>query len=127
MTNEMIPSDSTRAESPPAPSIQEIFPENKTRGIRPLHTPTMYDVDIVFLHGITGRPDKTFFDAKTDTYWPVHILSRDIPNARLFSFGYDADVAKFVEPTGKNTIEDHASDLVNDLSNDRDDDVSIYT
>ncbi|KAM3491535.1 hypothetical protein MY3957_005213 [Beauveria namnaoensis] len=58
----------------------------------------------MFLHNATGM------------YWPVHLLPHEVPSARILTFGYDADVAKFIGPVGKNTIEDHASNLVNDLA-----------
>ena len=105
---------------PPTPSINELFPKNKIYGLRVLRTPSYSEVDIIFLHGLTGRPDRTFLDDKTQTYWPVHLLPQDIPNARILSFGYDADVAKFLGPVGQNTLEDHASDLLNDLARIRD-------
>ncbi|KAM0666509.1 hypothetical protein ACQRIU_004364 [Beauveria bassiana] len=58
----------------------------------------------MFLHNATGM------------YWPVHLLPHEVPSARILTFGYDADVATFIGPVGKNTIEDHASNLVNDLA-----------
>lgn len=109
----------------PVPSIHALFPGNKIYGLRVLRAPSKPEVDIVFLHGLTGRPDKTFFDNKTGVYWPVHLLSQDIPNARILSFGYDADVGKFLGPVGQNTLEDHASDLVNDLARVRGNGISV--
>lgn len=110
---------------PSVSSIQVLFPGNRIYGLRVLYTPPKPEVDIVFLHGLTGRPDKTFLDNKTGIYWPVDILPQDIPNARILSFGYDADVTKFLGPVGQNTLEDHASDLVNDLARVRGNDISV--
>lgn len=114
-TIEKSPLESFRSDSPSA-SVKRIFSGNRTGGLRVLHNPAEHDVDIVFLHGLNGRPEMTFFDTNTEIYWPVHLLPQDIPNARILSFGYDADVAKFLGPIGQNTLEDHASDLINDLS-----------
>lgn len=117
--------DPSSLDYPSVPSIHALFPGNKIYGLRVLRTPSKPEVDIVFLHGLTGRPDKTFLDNKTGIYWPVDILPQDIPNARILSFGYDADVTKFLGPVGQNTLEDHASDLVNDLARVRGNDISV--
>jgi hypothetical protein len=112
-TNPLAPSS---PDPPPTPSIQALFPQSKIYGLRVLHTPLDPVVDIVLLHGLNGRPDKTFLHKETGIYWPVHLLIRDIPHGRILTFGYDADVAKLLEPVGQNTLEDHASNLVNDLA-----------
>ncbi|MCJ1388918.1 hypothetical protein MMC18_001769 [Xylographa bjoerkii] len=39
----------------------------------------------------------------------------DVPTARVLTFGYDADVVNFAKPAAKNTVEDHATNLVKDL------------
>lgn len=107
--------------SPPSPSsVQRLFPGNNFHGLKVLHDPPSSVVDIVFLHGLTGRPDKTFLHQETKTYWPVDLLPNAIPRGRILTFGYDADVAKLLGPAGQNTIQDHASNLVNDLARERD-------
>ena len=110
---------------PPTPPIEALFPRSKIYGIRVLHNPLDPVVDIVFLHGLNGRPDKTFLHKEAGIYWPVHLLSRDIPRGRILTFGYDADVARFLGPVGQNTLEDHASNLVNDLARVRPGGVSV--
>lgn len=103
--------------SPPSLStVQRLFPGNQVYGLREVHTPPNPVVDIVLLHGLTGRPDKTFLHKETGIYWPFDLLSKTIPRGRIFTFGYDADVAKLLGPAGQNTIQEHASNLVNDLA-----------
>ncbi|RYC59435.1 hypothetical protein CHU98_g6770 [Xylaria longipes] len=42
----------------------------------------------------------------------IYLLSKDIPGARILSFGYDADVTKIVGAVGQGNLRDHASALV---------------
>ncbi|CRJ97941.1 hypothetical protein BN1723_017088, partial [Verticillium longisporum] len=74
-------------------------------------------VDIIFIHGITGHPYKTFAtNGASPIYWPTQLLARDVPEARILSFGYDADVAKFLGPVGQNDIREHAATLISDIA-----------
>ena len=44
--------------------------------------------------------------------WPQSLLSTDVPNARIMTFGYDADVTKLDSSQVTNgTMESHAADL----------------
>ncbi|KAJ3568959.1 hypothetical protein NPX13_g6245 [Xylaria arbuscula] len=103
----------------PARSVSRLFPEGKIYGLREVHVPEDATVDIVFLHGLNGRADTTFLHESSGTYWPVDLLPKDVPNARVSTFGYDAQVTAFVGPVGQNGLQDHASNLVNDLANKR--------
>ena len=49
-------------------------------------------------------------------YWPATLLSCDIPNSRILSFGYDADVLNFWTPTSQNRIGNHASTMLGGLT-----------
>ncbi|KAK4198213.1 hypothetical protein QBC40DRAFT_350343 [Triangularia verruculosa] len=54
--------------------------------------------------------------------WPILAhgsYPRDFPNTRVMSFGYDADVTKFIGPVSRNTVRDHAENLLNDLTDNR--------
>ncbi|KAI1388442.1 uncharacterized protein F4822DRAFT_246736 [Hypoxylon trugodes] len=103
----------------PTTSIQKLFPNNNFHGLGELYSPDNAVVDIVFLHGLNGRADRTFFYEKSDTFWPTDLLAKDIDNARIFTYGYDANVAHFFGPVGQNTLQDHASNLVNRMANKR--------
>lgn len=44
--------------------------------------------------------------------WPLHLLPSRIPNARIMTFGYNADIALNYSTYG---IKDHATKLLTDL------------
>lgn len=104
-------------------SIQSLFPRNNIYGLRDLYIPAKALVDIIFLHGLTGRADKSFLHEETGIYWPFDLLPKDIPDARIFSFGYDADVTHLgFGSVGQNTLQNHAQNLLHDLARKRSDD-----
>ncbi|WZH49502.1 putative ribonuclease p mrp protein [Fusarium acuminatum] len=47
-------------------------------------------VDIVFLHGLRGHMEQTW--TKENVLWPSTLLPKDIPEARIFLFGYDSAI-----------------------------------
>ncbi|KAH0536662.1 hypothetical protein FGG08_006488 [Glutinoglossum americanum] len=117
----------------------EAVPKDNLYGIKVLKEPEPdipAVVDIVFAHGLTGHPEQTWRctgalsidqhslgDAGSITRgssWPELLLPAIIPQARILTFGYDADIAHFSEPAGQNSIRDHAADLVAHLAAKRD-------
>ena len=116
------PSDSkpaAQSESGENPLRDRLFPNERTRGRRIIYDPPDPVVDIIFVHGLTGDSYSTWA-VKSEgkyVYWPFDLLSKDIPNARIVAWGYDADVTKFgVGPVGQNNIGDHAGALVRDIA-----------
>lgn len=108
------------------PSLRErLFPNGETYGLRVLHEPAEPLVDIIFVHGLTGDSYNTWLEAESGIYWPVHLLSRDVPKARIMTFGYDADVTKFLGPVSQNNLHDHAAALLGELAAVRLDDDSV--
>ena len=88
-----------------------------TRGLRILKPPddqTQEVIDIIFIHGLNGDSARTWKHAK-GVYWPIDLLPKDIPNARILSFGYNADVTKLFGNVGGGTLRDHASTFVTEL------------
>ncbi|RSM09324.1 hypothetical protein CEP52_004134 [Fusarium oligoseptatum] len=85
-------------------------------GLEQLSSPENADLDIVFVHGLFGNRLNTW--TKHSVLWPKQILSEDLPKARIFTFGYDADVTKFNldEEVTKGTMESHAADLCERLA-----------
>jgi protein SERAC1 len=75
----------------------------------------MFLPSIVFIHGLTGNRETTWTAKNASGPWPKVLLGSDIPNARIFAYGYDADVMHWLKPAGQNTLEEHAKDLVNAL------------
>lgn len=74
---------------------------------------------IVFVHGLTGNARNTWLHQKSGVYWPVDLLSRDVPDARLLAFGYDADVVNFWSPVSQNRVANHALNLLGGLARQR--------
>ncbi|KAL6158765.1 hypothetical protein ACJBU6_02866 [Exserohilum turcicum] len=69
-------------------------------------------VDIVAVHGLNGHRDKTW-TATNGVQWLRDLLPNDIPNARVFCWGYNANTH------GKHLscqyLYDHAKTLVSEL------------
>jgi len=80
-------------------------------GIKVVADPADADVDIVFVHGLTGNREKTWAH-RNGTFWPGTLLSEDIPRARIMMFGYDADVVRFWTLASSNRLDDHGKSLV---------------
>lgn len=47
--------------------------------------------------------------------WPKNLLPAVIPNSRILTWGYDADVNSFFSPASQNSISQHANNLLSDL------------
>lgn len=45
---------------------------------------------IIFVHGSTGDRDKTW-TSQGQVLWPQDLLSKDVPTARVLTWGYDAE------------------------------------
>jgi len=79
---------------------------------------------VIFVHGLFGNPTKTWTkvpppDRKKQTenvFWPADLLPKVLPEARIWTWGYDADVHKFGSQSSHNTIEEHASNLLTDIA-----------
>ena len=51
-----------------------------------------FDVDIVAIHGLNGHREKTWTHAESGTFWLRDLLPTALPGARIYSYGYDANV-----------------------------------
>lgn len=58
----------------------------------------------------SGLPDQEYI------FWPKALLPTVIPKARIFTWGYDADVDGLMSSASQNTIHEHANNLLVDLS-----------
>lgn len=95
------------------------FQGKQTEGLRQLYQPAdglKAVADIVFIHGLTGRSEKTWLDKQSGVYWPIDLLATDVPNARILAFGYDADVVKLLGAVSQNNLQSHAEALLSDLA-----------
>ncbi|KAH8429488.1 esterase/lipase family protein [Aspergillus melleus] len=93
--------------------------ERKAGGARlalssPLYNPNDAIVDIVFIHGLGGHRENTW--TKYNVFWPQRILPEDVPKARIWSWGYDADLLHFWNKHSNNALKDHSSQLCSDLA-----------
>lgn len=72
-------------------------------------------VDIVALHGLNGHRDLTWTDRATGLNWLSNekCLSKDIPNARILTFGYNS---KTYFSRSKSNVQDFASELLAAIS-----------
>jgi len=72
--------------------------------------------DIIAIHGICGDPLKTWTH-ESGALWLRDFLPKDIHGARVFSFGYDAEVALTKSLA---TLDDFARSLLNNIKSERD-------
>lgn len=77
-----------------------------------LQEPSLILASIVAVHGLNGHRDKTW-TAANGTHWLRDILPADIPNARVFCWGYDANTHG--DRVSCQYLYDHATQLVSDL------------
>ena len=53
---------------------------------------------------------------KKTVYWPGDLLPHAVPNAKIYSYGYDADVIKMAfQAAGKNSISEHGQNFMVEL------------
>jgi hypothetical protein len=67
---------------------------------------------IVAVHGLNGHRNKTW-TAANGVHWLRHLLPTDVPNARIFCWGYDANTHG--DRVSCQYLYDHARQLVSDL------------
>ncbi|KAG8805244.1 hypothetical protein FRC17_005611 [Serendipita sp. 399] len=70
-------------------------------------------VDIVAIHGLDGHREEAW-TSEDGTMWLRDLLPSDLPNARILSYGYDADTRSFAY-TSTQTIFRHAEGFAEEL------------
>ncbi|KAH7327155.1 ankyrin repeat-containing domain protein [Rhexocercosporidium sp. MPI-PUGE-AT-0058] len=92
-----------------------------THGLLPLSLPSptnsqpserQYPIDIIAIHGITGDAYSTWTNKDSSYFWLRDSLPREFPGARIYSFGYRADVI-FSRDTGD--FDGFARDLLEEI------------
>ena len=78
------------------------------------------DHSIVFLHGLTGGRLTTFTHGNGKC-WPRDFLPQVLPNARIMSYGYDANVVSLGAMAGQTSLEGNAKLLLEALVAERQD------
>ncbi|KAJ5609830.1 Alpha/Beta hydrolase protein [Penicillium herquei] len=109
------PSQASPSQSDPEPSGPPLpFPD----GVKVLHECEEATVDICFIHGLTGNRESTWTAEGQSVPWPKLLLPSVLKTARIITYGYDAYVVRG-SVAGSERLIDHATNLLNDLANDR--------
>jgi len=85
-------------------------------GVKVLYRPAAATIDIVFIHGLTGSAYTTWLREKSGVHWPRDLLKNDLKDARIMTFGYDADVVNFWKHAAQDGISGYANDLLGSLA-----------
>jgi protein SERAC1 len=72
---------------------------------------------IVAVHGLNGDPIKTWTTDKSKKLWlnDPEMLPKQLKNARILTYGYDASVTIWLGPTSSDGILQHAHTLIAEL------------
>src|SRR6478735_9120781 len=76
-------------------------------GVKIWHSPEDAELDICFIHGLSGNRDKTWTAPGQPNPWPAELLPSRLAKARLLTYGYDAYVLK-KSVSSTNRLIDHA-------------------
>jgi hypothetical protein len=88
--------------------------------VKVLHDGPDAAVDICFVHGLTGDRESTWTARGQSTPWPKTLLPPRLRvGARILTYGYDAYIVR-KGAAGSNRLIDHATNLLHDLTTDRD-------
>ncbi|KAI9678426.1 MAG: hypothetical protein M1829_002024 [Trizodia sp. TS-e1964] len=102
----------SREPSPPA-HITERY------GLTEIYSPAEPEVDVVFVHGLGGNPYDTWTYKNPEVFWPADLLPSVVKNARILTYGYDADVYTFMGGATKDRIHNHAETMLSRLAANR--------
>ncbi|KGO77204.1 hypothetical protein PITC_023280 [Penicillium italicum] len=96
--------------------MEESYSTTGDYGLSILSDPENANVDIVFVHGLTGNRETTWTHGSTKKFWPQDFLPKDLPTARIMTFGYDTDVIGALRVASSNTLRDHGKALADELA-----------
>jgi hypothetical protein len=64
----------------------------------------------------TGKKVEDVAENGHGIFWPAALLSTEVPNTRIWTWGYDADIDGFWKSSSQNTVTQHAANLLSDLA-----------
>lgn len=70
----------------------------------------------------TGIPDKS----PPEVFWPQELLAVDFPQAKVWTYGYKADVIGMFQANNKNSISAHGRDLGHAIRRDIDENPILF-
>lgn len=88
-------------------------------GIKVWHESQDAEVDICFIHGLSGNRDSTWTAQAQSSPWPATLLAQKLPHARLLTWGYDAYIIRSSSSASQNQLMDHATNLIINLTDER--------
>jgi protein SERAC1 len=76
---------------------------------------------IVAIHGLNGHAFQTWTTEKSKVFWlgDAQMLPKALKNARILTFGYNAQVTSLLGSTSSDRVLQHAQNLVAQLEADR--------
>lgn len=95
-------------------SLTSTFPD----GIEILYDCPEAELDVCFIHGLTGDRRRTWTPNEQNEPWPRTLLPTFISKARILTYGYDAYAIRKSVLSNNRAI-DHATNLLHDLTTDR--------
>lgn len=69
---------------------------------------------IIAVHGLNGHRESSWTDEPSGVMWLKALLPQQVPNARILTFGFDADTLKLSDVSHL-TLNDHAMSLIMEL------------
>ncbi|KAK2735765.1 hypothetical protein FQN57_001145 [Myotisia sp. PD_48] len=81
---------------------------------------------VIIVHGLTGDREKSWAAGNTTLPWPQVLLPAKIPNVRVLTFGYDAQVAELKGLVSQSRIENHAMNLLTAVAGYRENDDTAF-
>ncbi|KAH6880024.1 hypothetical protein B0T10DRAFT_609642 [Thelonectria olida] len=73
-------------------------------------------VDIVFIHGLRGHRERTWTVKNGSGFWPRDFLALEIPEARILTYGYDANIIRADSPISNSRLGEHAQNFLSALA-----------
>ena len=80
---------------------------------------------ICFVHGIRGHPINTWKSKHAAGHWLENLLPQRIPDARILTYGYDANVVELGGLVSNNRMDNYARNLLSILASYRNADGNV--